>query len=113
MVLIEMRESSYNKALDLVEEAMSNTKKTKMALCDLHDCLEECYSDAEEDYDEYGDSNYAMIDNVEVGEINYRGNMRRGMRHWDDEHYDMDSRTRNGMRRAMRSRRSRPGRYAY
>ena len=109
-----MRESSYNKAMDLVEDAIKSTKKTKMALCDLHDCLEDCYEN-EEDYeeDEYGDSNYAMIDNVEVGEINYRGNMRSGKRHWDDEDYDTRSGMRKGMRRGMRSRHSKLGRYSY
>lgn len=86
MILIEMREQAYNEAFDLLEKAKEHHKKVKEILCELEDCLEDCYkSESDDSYEEgmdRGDENYANIENVEVGEINYRNRrgMRRGMR---------------------------------
>ena len=116
MILVEYRESAYNKAFDLLEKAKESNKMTKLALCDLYDCLQDCYeSEMSEDYDEEyvnvdgGDSNTANIDNIEIDEINYRGNMRRNMR----RNFG-GMRSRNGMRRNMRSSmHHNMGRYSY
>lgn len=130
MVVYELRQSAHNKALDLIEEAKHNNKKTKIALCELYDCLMSCregndeYSEYDED-EEY-DQNYAEIGAVEIGSINYRdeeeypkhdeymhmhrgmrGGMRRGMR----EHmYDMPKYSHKNL---MHARRNRAGRYSY
>lgn len=118
MVLVEMRESAYSRAFDLLDKAKEGNKKTKLALCELYDCLQQCYeSDTEDAYeDEYeheeevvdGD-NYADIDNVEIGEINYRrGGLHRAMRHHNEYPMTMRKAMRKGMRRGMRH-----SRYSY
>ena len=85
-----MREQAYSEAFDLLDKAKEHHKKIKEILCELEECLEDCYkSESDDSYEESmdrGDENYANIENVEVGEINYRnrrgmrGGMRRGMR---------------------------------
>lgn len=103
-----MRESTYDKAFELIDKAKKGTKKTKLALCELEECLEHCYETDTNDYYE-GESDYEdgeMTDHdidVNIDEFNYRRGMRRGMRHHDDYYYDM--------RRPMR--RKRYGRYSY
>lgn len=108
MVILEMRGSAYDNMFDLIHKAKKGTKKTKLALCELEECLEHCYeTDTKEDYE--GESDYEgneIMDSdidVNIDEFNYRRGMRRGMRHHDDDYYDM--------RRPMRRRRS--GRYSY
>lgn len=126
MVIYEFRQSAYNKAFDLIEDAMQSNKKNKLALCELYDCLMDCYETDVDEYPEdeeyedepYGDTNYAEIGEVEVGEINYRDddkhtehpymrrNMRRGIRK------GMRHAMKGGMRHSnVRSRRL--GRYSY
>lgn len=122
MVLVEMRDSAYNKAFELLDEAKRGSKKTKLALCDLYEVLCDMYETEkgdegdyiEDDYAGGGDyeneENYANVENLEVGEVNYKGGMRRGMR----SSTDAAMRMRNNMRRgAMRMRRSRANRYMY
>lgn len=103
MVLVEMRESAYNKALDFIDEAKIGTKKTKLALCELEQCLKDCF-ESEESYEDeyYPEDEYTSgdVNNIDVAELNLRN--RRGM------HY------RNAMRHSgMRMRRSGMGRYFY
>lgn len=110
MILVELKESVYNKAFDLIDEAKHGAKKTKLALCELEDCLENCFEMEDEEY-EYSDGNTINGDvDVEVGEVSYRRGMRnmRNMRH---DGYDMEPRMRYGMRRGMR--RNRMSRYSY
>lgn len=107
MILVELKESIYNKAFELIDEAKHSNKKTKLALCELEDCLENCFEMEDESYeDNYGDSTVEGDIDVEIGELNYRRGMRGAMRH-DSEYPHM----RRGIRRAMR--RSRMGRYSY
>ena len=106
MILIEFK----NKAFDLINEAKHSTKNIKMALCELEDCLEDCFESEDEEY-EYSNGNTINGDvDVEVGEVSYRRGMRgtRGMRH---DEWETEPRMRYGMRRGMR--RSRMGRYSY
>jgi len=112
MIIYEMRQSVYDKAFDLIEEAKKGQKMTKNALCELYDCLMDCY-ESEVDSDPIeteesvsGDENYANIDKVEIGEIDYRSNMRNPMRDGSNMHAMR-------MRNAMRMRRNRSGRYSY
>lgn len=138
MMVYEFRQNA-NEAFDLLEEALHNNKKTKMALCELHDCLANCCEEIEDypEYEEdgiYGDQNYAEIGTVEVGSINYRDDedyykdyqkddeynrmhkgMRRGMRSgmrkgMREDYYDMPKRSHKGL---MHTRRNRAGRYSY
>ena len=111
MVILEMRGSSYDNMFDLIHKAKKGTKKTKLALCELEECLEHCYETDTNDYYE-GESDYEGSEitdsdiDVNIDEFNYRRGMRKGMRDnmWhDDRYYDM--------RRPMRRRRS--GRYSY
>lgn len=109
MILVELKESTYNRAFDLLDEAMHNNKKTKMALCELEDCLENCFEMEEEGYgNSYGDSTVEGDIDVEIGELNYRRGMRdrmhKGMR--DHDMYDSMPHMRRGMRRKY-------GRYSY
>lgn len=108
MILVELKESVYNKAFELIDEAKHNNKKTKLALCELEDCLENCFEMENESYDEQynGDSIVEGDIDVEIGELNYKRGMRGGMRHDD---WDMGMR--RGMRRSMR--RNRMSRYSY
>lgn len=123
MILLEMRESKYNKAFDLLDEAHENISGAKAAICDLYQCIMDCYESdiVEPQYEEeYPEENYAEIDNVEIGEINYR----RGMRDEDsmsEGHSNMRRRMRGAMRENMRGnmrsrmrrRMKRMGRYSY
>lgn len=100
MVLIEMRESSMNKAFDLIDDAKESMKKSKMYLCALEECLEECFEGADDDEE----IDHGMTNNIAIDELNYR----RGMR---DHESEMGMR--GGMRRSMHNMRRRSGRYSY
>lgn len=96
-----MRQSAYEKAFELLEEAKKGNKKTKLALCELYDCLEDCYKTEieEEGEDEYdGDE-----ESEEDSELGMRRSTRRGMRHHDVYVH--------GLRRGMRKHHS--SRYSY
>lgn len=123
MLIYEFRETAYNKAFDLIDEANEHIHKAKSAICDLYDCLESCY-EADQEEDQYEDEsipseeNYANIENVEVGEINYKNRMRRGMRGEDPMDHtqmrgNMRRSMRSGMRRRMRHGMKRYDRYSY
>ena len=117
MILVELKESMYNKAFDLIDEAKHGAKTTKMALCELEDCLENCFE--EEDEYAYSEGNTINGDvDVEVGEVSYRRGMRSGMRSGmrdgmhDAWHNDSTYTMRPSMRRGMRRNRM-TGRYSY
>lgn len=107
MVMIEMRDSAYDMAFDLLEEAKHSAKKTKLTLCELEDAMYDCYeAGKEENSEEYYEP-----------EMDFRGHsgMRSNYRH--DEHdmredEDDDARyamRRMGRRRGMRMRGMRRG----
>lgn len=112
MIIYELRQSAYEKAFDLIEEAKKSNKKTKLALCELYDCLSDCYESETDEYpeDEYEDESHEGEYDEET--VSYRKH--RGMRHYEVDAYDhepMYKSMRGGMRRHMR--RSRSGRYTY
>lgn len=111
MMIIEMREAAFDKALDKLEETKHHAKKTKLALCELEDAMYDCYEmikEKEEDYEENEDL-YSPEEDDEDYEIDFRRgsrNMRRSMKrmHRDDEDDYMNTRSmrRRSMRRRMR-----------
>lgn len=119
MILIEMREAAFDKALGLIDEAKHHSKETKLTLCELEDVLYDCYESVkdtdEEDYEKDEDRYESSENDNEDLEMNYRGmrgnRMRRNMRmrHHDDD-YMM-----SGYRRSSRQmgRRMRGSRYSY
>jgi len=108
MVMIELRDSAYDKAFELLEDAKHSAKSTKLTLCELEDAMYECYEASKEEQEEY---------DHEEADMDFRG--RRGYRH--DEHYgvhededdrDADIRYRRGLnRRRAGMRRNRMGRF--
>jgi hypothetical protein len=99
MVMIELRDSAYDTAFELLDEAMHNAKKTKLTLCELEDAMYECYEASKEDeYDAEPEAEFRH---------SYR----------DEDEDDMNMRYRNAMRRrstsraGLRMRRNRMGRY--
>lgn len=110
MLIVEMRRSTYEEAFDLINKAKKGAKKTKLALCELEECLEHCYEmDTNDDYEGESDYEGGITDSdidINIDELSYRRGMRRGMRsgmHHDERYYDM---------RSPRMRR-RAGRYSY
>lgn len=101
MVMIELRDSAFDTAFDLLEEAKHSAKKTKLTLCELEDAMCDCYETSKEEHEDYED---------EV-DIDFRN--RRGYRHdeWreDDDEYMAHTPMRRGRRRSS-MRRSRLGR---
>ncbi len=105
MVILEMRDSAYDAAFELLEEAKHSAKKTKLTLCELEDAMYDCYesSKAEEtDYEREGDT-----------ELDLRYNRRNSYRH-DHEDHDMyededEPRYRRTSRRMRSMRRRRMG----
>ena len=51
MVMIEMRDSLYDTAFDLLDEAKLNAKKTKLTLCELENAMYDCYESVKEEKD--------------------------------------------------------------
>ena len=52
MVMIEMRDSLYDTAFDLLDEAKLNAKKTKLTLCELENAMYDCYESIKEENSE-------------------------------------------------------------
>lgn len=100
MVMIELRDSAYDTAFELLDEAKHNAKKTKLTLCELEDAMYECYEASKDDSED---------------EIEPQAEFKRSYRDEDEE--DMDMRYRNAMRRrsasraGLRMRRNRMGRF--
>lgn len=49
MVMIEMKDSLYDTAFDLLDEAKLNAKKTKLTLCELENAMYDCYESIKEE----------------------------------------------------------------
>lgn len=102
MVMIELRDSAYDYAFELMDKAKEGAKKTKLALCELEDAMYECYETSKDEREDY---------EVEEPEFGLRG--RSGYRHdemhddTEDKYYDMRYRRmgrRSGMRRGRMGR---------
>lgn len=101
MVMIELRDSAYDYAFELVDKAKDSAKKTKLALCELEDAMYECYEATKEEHEDYDD---------EEPEFGLRDHSDRHMDHDDeDKYYDMRYRRMGRRRSGMR--RNRMGRY--
>lgn len=99
MMVIEMRDSAYDKAFELLDEALHHNKETKMVLCALEDAMYDCYETESKDEGEYDDENVG-----DENEVNFRrrSSMSRGMRYRGDGDYRRStyrSMRSNGMRR--------------
>lgn len=111
MMIIEMREAAFDKALEKLDEAKHHAKKTKLTLCELEDAMYDCYEmikDKEEDYEE-NENLYSPEEDDEDYDIDFRRgsrNMRRSMKRMrrSDEDDDMNMRymRRRNMYRRMR-----------
>lgn len=49
MVMIELKDSLYDTAFDLLDEAKLNAKKTKLTLCELENAMYDCYESMKEE----------------------------------------------------------------
>ena len=106
-----MRDSAYDAAFDLLEEAKHSAKKTKLTLCELEDAMYDCYEASKENKedDEYEEDAEMGLRNVYARRDDYRHDGHYGVREDDD----MDMRYRRMNRRSgMRMRRDRMGRFA-
>ena len=100
MVMIEMRDSLYDTAFDLLDEAKLNAKKTKLTLCELENAMYDCYESIKEDKD--GEDEKDMkFRGVSGYDENYRHDEQYGV--GDDEDEEMRKRMHH-RRRAMRMR---------
>lgn len=98
MVLIEMRESVMNNMIDEIEEAKKSLHKTKSALCNIEDLVDEMYR-AQEEYPE--DVDMPEDEDRYTGEIEVSYQNRRNMRNMRDNekmwhNYRMHRRNRRG-----------------
>ena len=101
MVMIEMRDSLYDTAFDLLDEAKLNAKKTKLTLCELENAMYDCYESMKEDKDSE-DEKDMKFRGVSGYKENYRHDEQYGV--GDDEDEEM-RRQMHHRRRAMRMRR--------
>lgn len=96
MMVIEMRDDAYNKAFELLDEALHHNKETKMVLCALEDAMYDCY-DVERNNEDYDGSQEEY--NSEAG---FRKGMRsssRRMRYNDGDYKQYRNMRSGGMRR--------------
>ena len=101
MVVIEMRDSLYDTAFDLLDEAKLNAKKTKLTLCELENAMYDCYESMKEDKDSE-DEKDMKFRGVSGYKEDYRHDEQYGV--GDDEDEEM-RRQMHHRRRAMRMRR--------
>ena len=99
MVMIEMRDSLYDTAFDLLDEAKLNAKKTKLTLCELENAMYDCYESIKEDNSE--DEKDIKFRGVSGYKEDYRHDEQYGV--GDDE--DEEMRKMHHRRRNMRMRR--------
>ena len=99
MVMIEMRDSLYDTAFDLLDEAKLNAKKTKLTLCELENAMYDCYESIKEENSE--DEKDIKFRGVSGYKEDYRHDEQYGV--GDDE--DEEMRKMHHRRRAMRMRR--------
>lgn len=101
MVMIEMRDSLYDTAFDLLDEAKLNAKKTKLTLCELENAMYDCYESIREDRDSE-DEKDIKFRGVSGYKEDYRHDEQYGV--GDDEDEEM-RRQMHHRRRSMRMRR--------
>ena len=101
MVMIEMRDSLYDTAFDLLDEAKLNAKKTKLTLCELENAMYDCYESIREDKDSE-DEKDIKFRGVSGYKEDYRHDEQYGV--GDDEDEEM-RRQMHHRRRSMRMRR--------
>lgn len=99
MVMIEMRDSLYDTAFDLLDEAKLNAKKTKLTLCELENAMYDCYESIKEENSE--DDKDIKFRGVSGYKEDYRHDEQYGV--GDDE--DEEMRKMHHRRRNMRMRR--------
>lgn len=99
MVMIEMKDSLYDTAFDLLDEAKLNAKKTKLTLCELENAMYDCYESIKEENSE--DDKDMKFRGVSGYKEDYRHDEQYGV--GDDE--DEEMRKMHHRRRAMRMRR--------
>jgi hypothetical protein len=102
MVMIEMKDSLYDTAFDLLDEAKLNAKKTKLTLCELENAMYDCYESIKEE--ENGEDEKDMkFRGVSGYKEDYRHDEQYGV--GDDEEEAMLNRRMSHRRRNMRMRR--------
>lgn len=99
MVMIEMKDSLYDTAFDLLDEAKLNAKKTKLTLCELENAMYDCYESIKEENSE--DDKDIKFRGVSGYKEDYRHDEQYGV--GDDE--DEEMRKMHHRRRNMRMRR--------
>lgn len=101
MVMIEMRDSLYDTAFDLLDEAKLNAKKTKLTLCELENAMYDCYESIKEENSE--DDKDMKFRGVSGYKEDYRHDEQYGV--GDDEDEAMIEKRMAHRRRNMRARR--------
>jgi hypothetical protein len=101
MVMIEMKDSLYDTAFDLLDEAKLNAKKTKLTLCELENAMYDCYESIKEENSE--DDKDMKFRGVSGYKEDYRHDEQYGV--GDDEEEAMLNRRMSHRRRNMRMRR--------
>lgn len=101
MVMIEMKDSLYDTAFDLLDEAMLNAKKTKLTLCELENAMYDCYESIKEENSE--DDKDIKFRGVSGYKEDYRHDEQYGV--GDDEEEAMMNKRMAHRRRNMRMRR--------
>ena len=101
MVMIEMKDSLYDTAFDLLDEAKLNAKKTKLTLCELENAMYDCYESIKEE-ENSEDEKDMKFRGVSGYKEDYRHDEQYGV--GDDEDEEM-RRQMHHRRRAMRMRR--------
>ena len=103
MVMIEMRDSLYDTAFDLLDEAKLNAKKTKLTLCELENAMYDCYESIKEEKDGEDDKDMKFR-GVSGYKEDYRHDEQYGVGDDEDEEAIMNRRMVH-RRRGMRMRR--------
>jgi hypothetical protein len=101
MVMIEMKDSLYDTAFDLLDEAKLNAKKTKLTLCELENAMYDCYESIKEENSE--DDKDIKFRGVSGYKEDYRHDEQYGV--GDDEDEAMLNKRMAHRRRNMRMRR--------
>lgn len=102
MVMIEMKDSLYDTAFDLLDEAKLNAKKTKLTLCELENAMYDCYESIKEE-ENSEDEKDMKFRGVSGYKEDYRHDEQYGV--GDDEEEAMLNRRMSRRRRNMRMRR--------
>lgn len=102
MVMIEMKDSLYDTAFDLLDEANLNIKKTKLTLCELENAMYDCYESIKEENSE--DEKDIKFRGVSGYKEDYRHDEQYGVGDNEDEETMMNKRMAR-RRRNMRMRR--------